>query len=263
VRGVDGVDSRWRAMYRLGSICGLTIVGLIPLQMAVFFLTPPPGFVPNAANAADWFHLFESSTLLGLVHLDLLLAIDFLLGGLLILALCIALRRAHATLTLVAAALAMIGVAAALAANPALSMLSLSQQYHAATTDAERSLLLAAAQSLLAMYQGTAFMGSFVLLLVSPLLVSIAMLRSRTFTRTTAWLGIGAAIVGLVMGPPWQYIDPRAGAILSFASVVGFAVWYVLVARTLMQLVNRAGQLTLEPMLMEREYADSLPLACL
>jgi hypothetical protein len=262
VRAVDGMSARWRDMYRLGGICGLTIVGLIAVQMAVFFLTPPPGFLPSSANAADWLSLFERSTLLGLVNMDLLLALDFLLGGFLILALCIALRRAHPTLTLVAAALAFIGVAAALTANPALSMLSLSQQHGAAATAAEQSRLLAAAQSLLATYQGTAFMGSFVLLLLAPLLVSIAMLRSRIFTRTTAWFGIGASAVGLVLGPPWQYVNANSGAVLSFVSVVGFAVWYVLVSLTLMQLGNLTEQPMLEP-LMEREYAESLPLACL
>jgi hypothetical protein len=85
---------------------------------------------------------------------------------------------------------------------------------------------------MLAIYQGTAFVVSYVLLAVAPLIISMVMLRSTAFGKVSATVGIVANLlaVGLFV--------PGIGIFLSLVSVVGLLVWYVLVARRLFQLAQ-------------------------
>jgi hypothetical protein len=91
-------------------------------------------------------------------------------------------------------------------------------------------MLLAAGQAMLAIYQGTAFYMSYVLVSVAPLIISVVMLRSNIFSKVTAYVGILANVLGLA------YFLPAVGVLLSLISVVGLAIWYILIARRLFQL---------------------------
>ncbi|MBZ2199396.1 hypothetical protein [Occultella gossypii] len=57
---------------RLGAAAALFVVVMIPLQAAVFILSPPPNTVEG------FFTLFQENPLLGLLSLDLLLTLDYL-----------------------------------------------------------------------------------------------------------------------------------------------------------------------------------------
>jgi hypothetical protein len=115
-------------------------------------------------------------------------------------------------------------------------MLTLSDQYATAGTDAQRSMFLAAGQALLAMYQGSPFFVSFVLQSVAALIISFVMLQSNIFSKATAYVGILGSATAILIGPPWPFFEPAIGALLSLISVVVFAIWYILVARSLFQL---------------------------
>jgi hypothetical protein len=130
---------------------------------------------------------------------------------------------------LIAAALGFSGVAMYLASNPAVQMAALSDQYTAATTDAERTTALAAGQAMLAMWQGTAFQAAYLLGSVAGILFGVVMLRSREFSRPTGWLAILANVVALGL-----YV-PRVGVFIAVFSVLFLEVWYVLVALRLHQ----------------------------
>ena len=60
----------------------------------------------------------------------------------------------------------LVGIVTYFASTAAFEMLSLSNQYAFATTDAERSVLLAAGQVMLAIWQGTAFNVSYIIALL-------------------------------------------------------------------------------------------------
>jgi len=110
-------------------------------------------------------------------------------------------------------------------------MLSLSDQYAAATTDAQRSVFLAAGQVMLTFYNGTAFDMSYVFGGVVLLIISAVMLRSNIFSKVTAYVGI---LMGMLM-----LVPPTVGTIgllLSLISLVPTAIWLILVARRLFQL---------------------------
>jgi hypothetical protein len=135
----ETADSHWKSLYRIGGTAALIIVALYLNQIIVLVAWGPP---PSAV--IGYFTLFQSNWLLGLLDLDLLSLVDYALMGLMFLALYVALRRADETVIAIATALSFVGIAAYYASNTSLSMLSLSDQYAHATTDVQRSMLLAA-----------------------------------------------------------------------------------------------------------------------
>jgi len=129
---------------------------LIPIQLAVFMAYPFPDTVTG------WFTLLQDNPLAGLVDLDLLLVVDNVLLVVIALALYVALRRASPSLTTIATGLWLLAIAMFIAANPAVEMLALSDRFAAATTEAQRSMSVAAGQALLAGWEGTAFQVGYV-----------------------------------------------------------------------------------------------------
>jgi hypothetical protein len=159
-----------------------------------------------------------------------LLVVDQILGVPIILALYVALRRASESVMAIATALGLVGMAAYLSSNTAFAMLFLSQQYAVATTEAQRSQLVAAGQAMLATYTGTAFQVNYVVGAFVMVMTALVMLRSKIFSKATAYVGILSSVIGLGL-----YV-PRIGIFLSIASVPFLAVWNVLIARRLFRL---------------------------
>jgi hypothetical protein len=91
---------------------------------------------------------------------------------------------------------------------------------------------VASGQAMLAIYQGTAFDVSYVLLGVAPLIISIVMLRSNVFGKVTAYVGIVANVLAV------GFFVPAIGVFLSLVSVVGLLIWYILIARRLFLLTQ-------------------------
>jgi hypothetical protein len=149
-------------------------------------------------------------------------------------ALYVALRRASESLMAVATALYFVAIAAYFASNTAFEMLSLSDQYAAATTYSQRSVYLAAGQAMLATFEGTAFQVSYVLASVAGIMIGAVMLRSDIFGRVAAYALIVGDVIGLGL-----YV-PTIGIFLSVISVPVLWVWYVLIARRLIQLGSGA-----------------------
>jgi hypothetical protein len=220
----ETADSRWKSLYTIGGAAALIIGIFIPIQIIVFIVSPPPSTV------IDYFTLFQSNRILGLLDLDLLLIADTALSVPILLALYVALRRASESLMAIATALGFVAIAAYFASNTAFNMLFLSDQYAAATTDAQRSMFLAAGEAMLAIYQGTAFHINYVFGALALLTISVVMLRSKVFSKVTAYVGVLANV--LVFG---LYV-PTIGITLSILSVVFLLIWYILIARRLFQL---------------------------
>jgi hypothetical protein len=125
----------------------------------------------------------------------------------------------------------LLGIAAYFASTTAFSMLSLSDQYAAATTEAERSIYLAAGQAMLAIWQGTAFDVGYVLEGVALLIIAAVMLRSTLFSKKTAYVGILLGVMSLV--PPTA---GTIGLLFALGSLVPLEIWDILISRRLFQL---------------------------
>jgi hypothetical protein len=131
------------------------MVALILVQIIVYVAWPPPAF---DGPVLPWFELLQDNRLLGLLSLDLLYLVDTALLVVMYLALYVALRRTSESAMLVGTVLGLVGVAAYYASNTAFEMLYLSNQYVAATTEAQRATFLAVPlKAALAAFRGTAF----------------------------------------------------------------------------------------------------------
>ena len=119
-------------------------------------------------------------------------------------------------------------------------MLSLSDQYAAATTDAQRTTLLAAGQAVLSSTSqrvvGGFNVGLF-LVSVAGLIVSSVMLQSSSFSRSTAYVGILAWTLSLVDYLRQMVTQSETIALLVILpNALMTLVWFVLVGRRLYQL---------------------------
>ncbi|MFC1619715.1 hypothetical protein ACFL45_07195 [Candidatus Neomarinimicrobiota bacterium] len=226
-------DSPWKSLYRIGAVAALIVVAMIPVQSFLFIAYPPPETV------LGYFTLFQDNWLLGLLAFDLLYLIDNTLLILLFLALYAALRRTSQSLMAIALTISLVGIATYYSSNPGFEMLSLSSQYAAATTNAQRALFLAAGQGMLASYTGTAYDVYYVLNAAALLLIAMVMLRSRIFSKATAYIGLLAG--GLMIIPASAGI---IGMAFAFASLLPWAIFSVLIALRLFRLGSGGVQET-------------------
>ncbi|HEX6800791.1 MAG TPA: DUF4386 family protein, partial [Ktedonobacterales bacterium] len=173
--------------------------------------------------------------LLGLIDLDLAMLLGVGSSSLIYLALFGALRRVNAPVMALGMIVGLVSVATYFASNVAFNMLLLSNQFAAATSDAQRSQLLAAGHAMLAIWQGTAYDVSYVLGGVAILIISVVMLRSAVFGKVTAYLGLLFGALMLVPGTAGT-----VGLVLAFASLLPTVVWDILIARRLFQLAAHA-----------------------
>ncbi|WP_081684173.1 DUF4386 family protein [Granulicoccus phenolivorans] len=214
------MSTQWRGMIRLASISAIVVACLIPLQAAVFLLSPPPSTV------LGFFDLFQRNPGLGLLDLDLLLTLDYLVMLPLYLALYLIIRHRAPSAALLAVLLGLFSVLLFLVTREAtFSMWILSDQYqHADPT--QQAALLASGQSLLTWYNGGTFGLSYVLGAISTLLFSAALLRHRIFGRAPGVVGL---ITGVTMLVPANV--GMVGLVVAMLSLIPTMLWLILLAR--------------------------------
>lgn len=216
---IEATEFTWKPLYKVGAVAALVMVAFIPIQVIIFLAWPPPKTV------SGYFTLFQHNWLLGLLSLDLLYLVDNALLILMYLAIYATIRRANQALMALSLTLGLVGIATYYASNVAFEMLSLSNQYAAATTEAQRSMFLAAGQVMLASYTGTAFDVYYVLNAIATLMISGVMLRNTIFGKGTASVGIVTGVLMLVPSTAGTI-----GLVFSLMSLVPCAIWFVLIA---------------------------------
>jgi hypothetical protein len=164
--------------------------------------------------------------------------VNYALVGLIFLALYGVLKKERRGGMAIAMTSSLVGIAAYFASNQAFSMLSLSDQYAAATADSTRSALLAAGEALLAIsnpaavHQGTGIYTSLLLVTLAGLIISVVMLQSDIFGKTTAIVGVLANVLGLGYFLA-LVIAPSIYALPTILSAPFRVAWYLLIARQL------------------------------
>lgn len=232
-----------------GDLCGLCRLGgiaafvLIAYSLATMVQMVALGGQP--ASAAEAFSLLQNHRTIGLLRLDLPTIAVMPLYYLLFLGLYAALRRINRTHTLLATALAFVGVTLLLAAPGPLSMLSLSDKYAAAASDAVRTQLLAAGEAVMAadLWHGTGALLGGILVQCGAVLISFVMLRGSVFSKTTAWLGIVMHSLDLAHIVCGLFLPVFSIVFLAIAGPL-YPVWFFLVGRRLLKL---AAQKTSAP----------------
>ena len=234
VINTETADSTYQNLYIVGGVAALIAAVLILAEVIVLAIYPPPNTI------SEWFMLFQRNRVIGFLDFWGLEVPMYLMFVMMFFALYIALRKTNPSLMVIALTFALLGIGVFLATNNPASMLSLSNQYATATTDAEKSTLLAAGQALLSNTNQRAVGGfNMGLFLVSAagLIVSSVMLQSTYFSRSTAFVGILAHGLSLV-----DYLRQAltSSAIVALLVILPNAlflvIWYVLVGRQLYRL---------------------------
>lgn len=231
-RAVNGLkDSNWKTLYKFACAAAILMVAIIVIQFIVFMTAPPP----LEGAAIDWFRYFQDNPLFGLVGFELLMVVYVLIYIPVALALYHTLKETDQPFATLYLALSLIGSLAFIAARPAFEMLSLSNGYAAATTEAQKTLFLAAGQTLVATFHGTAFQVSYILGSLTGLIISFVMLKSEIFSKTTAYVRIASSVCDFGL-----YV-PVIGMYISIFSVLFLFIWNILIARRLFQLGQVSG----------------------
>jgi hypothetical protein len=215
-------DPRWKNLYKMAGIAAIVSEVVILLGLVTYFIWP---YAPGAKTTESILLLLKSNPLGGLISLDLFLLIGNLFSILLYLALYVSLKQVNESYALTALAVGLIAVVLLIPSRPILELLTLSRQYASATTEAARAQTLATGDALLAVFNGTGWFLNTLLGGLSLLASSLLMLRSKLYSKATAWVGIitNAVVCG--------FFIPGIGTFLLFLSLPGYMIWYFLLAK--------------------------------
>lgn len=234
VTNTETADPAYQGLYKLGGVAAWIVAALTLSEVILLAFYPQPGTI------GDWFTLFQSNKFIGLLDFWGLEVPMYAMFIPVFLALYLLLRKANPGLMAIAVTFALLGIGIFLATNNPFSMLSLSNQYAAATTDVERSTFLAAGQAILANTNQRAVGGfnmALFLVYVAGLVVSAVMLKGNSFSKSTACVGILAYALSLA-----DYLRQAltSSAMIALLVILPGAlllvIWFVLVGRRLYQL---------------------------
>lgn len=226
----------WKPLYKTGAVAALLAAVLfrrnIGAEVSLF-----TGVEAIPRSAAEWYALMGTNPFVGLSFLAVFDLANYALVGLIFLALGASLWKAHKSVTAMALASGLVGIAVNFASNISLSMFSLSRQYAAAVSETQEAALLAAGQTILAVndplsaYPATGPYVSLLLIALTGLLFSFLLLPSN---RAAAILGLLASGCDLAycltfaLAPSLQVVWLASGGFF-------WMVWHLLVAHILLK----------------------------
>lgn len=241
----NAVDTAWKGLYAIGAVAALIAFLLFLVDIVILTSLGPQ---PTTANG--WFTLLENNRVVGLFQLFLTDLFSVTILCPVFLALYAALRRANPALLALATVLAFIGIAIVIATNTGYSMIYLSDRYAAATSELERSQLLAAGEAMAAVANGTGSSVMAALLLETALvIISAVMIGSGVFSKGIGYLGIAAhgldlarSIIALIVIPLFG-LGPATAIAVPLLTVGGSLqlIWYPLVGWRLLRMARSRG----------------------
>lgn len=243
---IESSNSDWKSLYKVGGVAAL-IAGLIfrrniAAEISLFSENKSP------VTVSDWFSLLQSNRLLGLSFLNTFDLVNYVLLGLMFLALFVALKQVNISYMAIATTLGFLGIAAYFSSNTAFSMVSLSDQYAGATSDTQRTMLLAAGEALLVFnrfsslgaHPGSGGYLSLLLIAIAGMITSIVMLRGNVFHRAIAYVGILACALDLAYCIIYAFVPSVDSELLSIifmpAAGLFLMIWHIMVGWRLYQL---------------------------
>ena len=241
------VDAGWSSACRIGGWAALvSLLASLATMVVLFTVGGPP------ETADETFAVLRDSRLEGLFRLELLTLFNVGAYYLWFFGLYAALKRTDAALSALATLLAFAGVTLFLASHPLSSLITLGDRWAVAATEAQRQQLLAAGEALMAadMWHSTGAAFGGVIIECGAILISVVMLRSTVFSRTTAWVGLathGLDLAQIVLG---LFVPAVKVAIMMVAGPL-YLVWFFLIGRRLLEL-GRAAPTTVTAALRDR-----------
>ena len=210
----QGFKINIQPLYRVAQYLSFAMLILIPMQIIVFVIAPPPDTVKG------FFELYQQNPFLGLLSLDFLSLFDYMITVIIYLALFVLLFREKPVTVLLALILGVVGIACYYPSNPAFEMLTLSNQYFQALPE-QQTLYLAAGEALRAGYTGTTFNVFYVLSTICLLLFSFALIKSPRFKKSVGVWGLASGI--------FMIVPASAGVLGMIFSLLSLVPWMVFI----------------------------------
>lgn len=222
-------QTNFQPLYRVAWYLAIAMLIIIPLQIVVYVVAPPPDTVIGL------FERYQANPFLGLLSLDFLYLFNNLIIVVIYLALFVLLYREKPVTVLLAMIFGLVGIACYYPSNPAFEMLTLSSRYFAAGPE-QQSQFLAAGEALMAGYTGTTFDVYYVLSTICLLLFSITLLKSPQFRKSVGYWGLASGFFMLIPSSAGTL-----GMVFSLLSLIPWVVFVVLLAIRFHQFAQPAG----------------------
>lgn len=216
-------EYNWDKLYRIAGLAALVIVMIIPIQVLIFTVFPPPD------DPIGFITLFHDNWLLGLLSLDLLYYFNNALLAVFYLGLYASMRKIDFTIMLIALIIGLLGIAIYYSSSIGFEMLALSEQYYQTDSVEIKQQLISVGQGLILKYKGTAFDVYYVFNAIALLLISKTMFKSNEFGKSAAIWGL---IAGLLMIIPST--AGTIGLIFSLISLIPWIVFSIIVGRKML-----------------------------
>lgn len=220
----------FRPLYRIAQFLSLMMLIIIPVQIIIFVVSPPP------ESIMGFFDLYHKNSFLGLLSLDFLYLFSNMITVFIYLALFTILYREKPVTSIIAIILGLIGIACYYPSNPAFEMLTLSSQYFQAVPE-QQSIYLAAGEAVMAGYTGTSFDTYYVLSTICLLLFAYAVYKSPVFSKTT---GLWGLVAGFFMIIPSS--AGMLGIVFSLLSLVPWTIFVVMLMFKFRSLASETGK---------------------
>jgi len=198
---------------------------------------------PKPTSAAEYFKIYQGSPLEAFLRGDFLLLVLIGLYLWTFPAVYIALRRLSPAYVALATLFTIMAVAGTFATESSFSLLYLGERYVNSASDAMRTQLLAAGEGVIAsdMWNSSAGYMDGILLQGAGVMVSAIMLRSRDFSKVTAYsglLGNGLDLIQHII----HLFAPAVSAGITLLMGLFYLVWYPMLARDLFKLAKAVGE---------------------
>ncbi len=209
-------QSHWQLLHQTAYRLALVMLTLIPIQILVFLISPPP------TSVIGFFQLYHDNWFLGLLSLDFLYLFNNAIIAILYLSLFVKLVEERPSLMVMGFVIGLIGIACYFPTNPSFEMWTLSRRYFEANAFTQGGFI-AAGEGLMAQYTGTAFNVYYVFNAFTLLAFSYAILKSPQFSRATGYWGLAS---GVLMSVPSSF--GMVGMIFSLLSLIPWLVFIIL-----------------------------------
>lgn len=211
----QGFRINFQPLYRVAQFLALTMLILIPLQIVIYVIAPPPDTVKG------FFELYQQNPFLGLLSLDFLYLFNNAILVIIYLAIFVLLYPEKPVTVILALILGLIGIACYYPSNPSFEMLTLSNKYFQALPE-QQTIYLAAGEALMAGYTGTTFNVYYVLSTICLLLFAYALIKSHKFKKSVGLWGLASGF--------FMIVPSSAGVLGMIFSLLSLIPWVVFVA---------------------------------
>lgn len=214
----------YRPLFKLTNFLIIIMILIIPLQIIIFSLYPPPNTVEG------FFELYKSNVFLGLLSLDFLYLINNTIMIILYLSLFVALYKDSPLTVLIAFILGIVGLVCYYGSNPSFEILNLSRKFFDANIN-EQIIYIAAGETLLAGYSGTSFNVYYVLNTICLLMFSYTLIKSPIFKKSVGYWALASGF--------FMIIPSSAGMIGLIFSLLSLIPWMVFIGLLRLEYKNK------------------------